>query len=131
MRNASAPVEVLMGTPFSAGFCGRSFNAIALTKRVQGAGKTWQATAWPPRPLISAGSVIVQISFAYGQRGWKLHPGGGLSGLGTSPGSLIRSVRAAASIVGIADRNARVYGWRGAAKISSRLAISTILPRYI
>jgi len=42
-----------------------------------------------PDLLSSGGSTLRQISCAFQHRVWKLHPGGGSTGLGTSPASLI------------------------------------------
>ena len=55
---------------------------------------------------------MAQISVAQGHRVWKLQPGGGSIGLGTSPCSTSRS-RAAlrfGSGIGTADSSAFVYG---------------------
>src|SRR5712692_2084436 len=71
------------------------------------------------------------MSIALGQRGWNLQPDGGLIGLGTSPGRIMRSVLCFGSGIGIADSNATVYGWRGFSNNSCVSATSTSFPRYI
>src|SRR5207245_145431 len=69
-----------------------------------------QATQWPGRNSLKTGLWRRQPSTAMGQRGWKTQPGGGLSGLGTSPlggwNSRIASIRG--SGIGTADSRARV-----------------------
>ena len=47
----------------------------------------WQATAWPASIGASGGASSRQMSVANGQRVWKRHAGGGLRGLGISPGT--------------------------------------------
>ncbi len=58
-----------------------------------------------------------------GQRGWKTHPDGGLSGLGTSPLSTMRSRSAssAGSGMGTAESSAFVYGMQRV--VVERLAV--------
>ena len=55
----------------------------------------WQATACPASIGASGGVSVLQICVASGQRVWKRQAGGGLRGLGISPGtsSLRRSRR--------------------------------------
>ena len=58
------------------------------------------------------GSTSRHTSITYGQRVWKLHPGGGSAGDGMSPCSVMR-VRARWRVgfgIGMADSNASVYG---------------------
>ena len=72
----------------------------------------WQAATCAEACSSKAGSSVVQISVAHGHRVWKLQPGGGSIGLGTSPCSTSRS-RAAlrfGSGMGTADSSAFVYG---------------------
>ena len=98
-----------------------------------GSGK-WQATRWPGASSFSGGSTVWQISCAFQHRVWNRHPGGGFSGLGTSPVSRIRSRRTRApaapagtgSGTGTADISATVYGCLGLAYRESRSAVSTI-----
>ena len=72
-------------------------------------------------PVSSCGASARQRSIASGQRVWKRQPGGGSSGLGTSPCEQ-RCARAARPARGPAPptSSACVYGWRGAAKSASR-----------
>src|SRR5205823_9754175 len=49
----------------------------------------WHAAVWPGPCGTSGGSSREQISVAYRQRGWNLHPEGGAIGLGTSPSRTI------------------------------------------
>jgi hypothetical protein len=56
----------------------------------------WQATQWPGAPR------------AIGQRVWKWQPGGGLSGLGTSPCSRMRWRFTVGSGIGTAESSASV-----------------------
>ena len=79
-----------------------------------------------------------QISSAFQHLVWNRQAGGGLSGLGTSPASLIRSRRLrcpfaawAGSGTGTADSSATVYGCIGVAYKSSLAAFYTTFPRYI
>ena len=81
----------------------------------------------------SSGLVVAQISgwpscVRSGQRGWKRHPVGGLSGDGTSPVRITRRRRSRASGIGMADIRARVYGCCGLRKMASRSASSAMLP---
>ena len=69
----------------------------------------------------SGGSIVRQFSGlpsrSYSQqRVWNRQPGGGLTGLGTSPLRMTRRrLRSATgSGTGTADSSARVYGWPGA-----------------
>ena len=69
------------------------------------------AARWPRVPYAtSGGSSREQISVAYRQRGWNLHPDGGCTGLGTSPSSTIRSRLSdrSGSGIGTADSSASV-----------------------
>ncbi len=86
----------------------------------------------------SGGSCVRQICCAFQHRVWNRQAGGGASGLGTSPSSLIRSRRSRCPVAlvsgsgtGTAESRATVYGWRGLKYSWSRLAVSTILPRYM
>jgi hypothetical protein len=45
----------------------------------------WQALACPAAIVASAGRSDRQRGIACGQRGWKVQPGGGASGDGSSP----------------------------------------------
>ena len=88
---------------------------------------------------VEAGDVVLRLetlerrhlvqhaSIGLKQRDAKRHCGGGSIGLGMSPLRMIRSRRSSV-IDGIADRSARVYGWRGRSKMSSAGASSTSLP---
>src|SRR5215211_5542188 len=61
---------------------------------VGGAGaRTWQATRWSSATSTSAGTSTRQRGCTSGQRVWKRQPGGGRSGLGTSPASTALSRR--------------------------------------
>jgi len=55
---------------------------------------------------MSIGSSSEQRGIACGQRGWKRHPDGGLSGLGTSPGRMISSRRSSGWLGDDVDRPA-------------------------
>ena len=58
----------------------------------------------------SAGSSVLHLSKAFGQRGWKRQPDGGLSTLGTSPRTMACGRRASTSgsATGIAASSASV-----------------------
>ncbi len=80
----------------------------------------WQATWWPETSSASGGSCVRQICCAFQHLVWKRQAAGGLSGLGTSPSSLIRwrrsrwpSVLVSGSGTGTAESSATVYGCRG------------------
>src|SRR6185503_5157777 len=45
----------------------------------------WQATRLPGAISMSFGASTLQRGITWGQRVWKAQPGGGLTGLGTSP----------------------------------------------
>src|SRR3954453_2732318 len=47
--------------------------------------RKWHATWWPGSISRRAGTSSLHRGTIYGQRVWKRQPGGGLSGLGTSP----------------------------------------------
>src|SRR5215469_9218361 len=77
----------------------------------------WQATLCPDTSSASGGSCVLQISWAFQHLVWNRHAGGGFSGLGTSPVSRMRSLRArvppsprTGSGTGTADISATVYG---------------------
>ncbi len=65
----------------------------------------------------SAGLSRRQRSLACGQRGWNVQPGGGSSGLGTSPATAVRA-SPVISRSGTASSSMRVYGCCGLAKSS-------------
>ena len=67
------------------------------------------------RSRATRGLPRVQMSIAIGQRVWKLQPGGGAIGLGTSPVRIRRSRRRsnAGSGIGTAEISAWVYGCSG------------------
>ena len=69
------------------------------------------STAWQailaPAMVSSAGRSALQRALACGQRGWKVHPVGGFSGLGTSPCTGVRE-RPVSCIFGIASSSMRV-----------------------
>ena len=73
------------------------------------------AARWPGVISVSTGSMRLQASTAYGQRVWKRHPDGGLSGDGTSPWSTTRCRRRSRTGLGTgtAEINAFVYGMSG------------------
>src|ERR1019366_9375204 len=91
---------------------------------------TWHATPCPAETSSRTGVVVRHRGSACGQRGWNRQPGGGASGEGGSPASLIRA-RPGACTCGTADSSAFVYGCRGAAISVRAGAISTMPPRYI
>ena len=71
----------------------------------------WQATLCRGPICSSGGSCLAQMSWASQQRVRNRHPDGGLTGLGTSPSSRIRSRRppiAACFTSGTADSSAWV-----------------------
>jgi len=51
----------------------------------------WQATPLPSTKCFMGGSLCLQRSVTYLQRGWKWQPDGGAAGSGTSPVSAIRT----------------------------------------
>ena len=74
---------------------------------------TWpakkQAAKWSNSIALSAGVFVRQVSLAYKQRGWKLQPGGGSIGLGTSPFKIMRAILLReGSGMGTADKSAWV-----------------------
>src|SRR5690606_36292176 len=87
----------------------------------------------PSSTTTCGGSCTLQTpAIASGQRGWKRHPGGGLSKLGGSPGGTSLKVWAlAASGSEIAARRARVYGCLGFFTRSLVTACSTIFAPYM
>ena len=70
----------------------------------------WHATARPAPRSVSAGSSVLHLSKAFGQRGWKRQPDGGLSTLGTSPCTMAcgRCASTSGSATGIAASSASV-----------------------
>ncbi len=62
---------------------------------------------------------------------WNLHPGGGLTALGTSPLITTSVLRAVGSGTGTAAIRASVYGCNGFKITSSVTPCSTIFPRYM
>jgi hypothetical protein len=70
----------------------------------------WQATQCRGASSASGGASVRQMSWAFQQRVWKRHAGGGLIGEGTSPCSRIRSRswRRFVSGMGTADISATV-----------------------
>src|SRR5262245_27415445 len=90
----------------------------------------FSSTAWQATWSMTCGRSRRQRSLAYGQRGWKAHPGGGASGLGTSPATGVRGLPLIARS-GTASSSIRVYGWLGREKSCADGASSTTLPRYI
>src|SRR3989304_9315012 len=92
-----------------------------------------QAARCPGRISRRSGTPWLHCAMAMGQRGWKTQPGGGLSGLGTSPPRIVRSrvSSTAGSGMGTAESSALVYGCSGFSYSDCRSVISTILPRYI
>ena len=85
-------------------------------REIRPSSTAWQATRTPPSGS-SIGRSTRQRSLACGQRGWKVQPAGGCSGLGTSPCTGVRA-RPLMWMSGIASSSIRVYGWRGAANRS-------------
>ena len=85
-----------------------------------------QAARCPASISRSSGTARRHSSMAIGQRGWKTQPGGGWSGLGTSPPSTMRSRRAstAGSGIGTAESSAFVYGCCGV--VVERLAVGDL-----
>src|SRR5690606_9238956 len=74
------------------------------------AGSLMHAANWPGAFSASGGVMAAQsASFSgCGQRGWKGHPEGGATGLGTSPLSTMRPLRPPGRGTGTAERSARV-----------------------
>src|SRR5205823_4251286 len=76
-----------------------------------------QAARWSRAFVSSGGSWSAQGvgSWAIGQRVWKRQPDGGLTGEGISPASatIRRFDWISGSGIGMAERSAFVYGWRG------------------
>ena len=60
-----------------------------------------------PLRSFKTGRSVLHRALAKGQRGLKLHPGGGFSGLGTSPCTGVRA-RPVSFILGMASNNMRV-----------------------
>ena len=73
----------------------------------------WHATRCPLPISRSGGSSRLQMSAAYGQRGLNRQPAGGFTGLGTSPGRMMRVLWRCGSGIGTADRRAPAYVWAG------------------
>ena len=69
---------------------------------------TWQATKWPGAISRKGAISTLQMSSAAGQRGWKVQPGGGLMGDGTSPGRIMRWRLESGSTTGTAESSACV-----------------------
>src|SRR5439155_20687641 len=86
---------------------------------------------WPGTISRNSGFVVLQISCAYGHRGWNVHPVGRSIGLGSSPQILARPRWNFGSGTGTEVRSACVYGCNGFAMTSSPIPSSTIRPRYI
>src|SRR5205807_8059099 len=87
----------------------------------------WHATTWSPAPSGSSGGSTSEHTpgtRAIGQRGWKRHPDGGLTGDGISPLSVIgaRSRSTTGSGTGIEDSSAFVYGCWGWSEVPLRSA---------
>ncbi len=68
----------------------------------------WQAVACPSPAATSSGRERLQTSWAWAQRGCRWQPGGGLSGLGGSPGRMRRCRRSPVDSTGTADSSACV-----------------------
>src|SRR5262249_41556425 len=81
--------------------------AILIGVRRSSVSKRWQATK-RSSTSVSVGSASAQRGIACGQRGWKRHPEGGLSGLGTSPERMISSRRSSGWLGSAAENNASV-----------------------
>ena len=90
-------------------------------------GRPTMAPSPAPARASSTGVSTRQRSFAYGQRGWNAQPGGGSSGLGTSPATAVRGLPVIARS-GTASSSMRVYGCCGAANSSRVGASSTMRP---
>src|SRR5206468_3400834 len=80
--------------------------------------------------MTYGGTVDVQMSFAYLQRGWNRHPLGGVRRLGGLPGIASRRCFSPFTL-GNAPRSPSVYGCRVLWKRSCDGASSTICPAYI
>src|SRR2546422_3777150 len=80
--------------------------------------------------MMYGGSVVLQMSFAYLQRGWKRHPLGGVRRLGGLPGIASRRCFSPFTL-GNAPRSPSVYGWSVRWNRSCDGASSTICPAYI
>ncbi len=61
-----------------------------------------------PAEVSVGGAFILHISLAFAHLGLKAHPFGGFSGDGSSPVRVIRFLRVAGLIVGVADSSAAV-----------------------
>src|SRR5437764_3370469 len=77
------------------------------------------------------GSIREWSGCAYGQRGWKWQPEGGLMRLGGVPGMGNRSASSLPSSRGIERSRPQVYGCSGRANTASAEAVSTIRPAYM
>src|SRR5213594_1260402 len=91
----------------------------------------WHSAKWPGMISRNSGFVVLQISCAYGQRGWNVHPLGRSIGLGSSPWIFARPRWNFGSGTGTEVRRACVYGCNGCAMTSSPVPSSTIRPRYM
>src|SRR5438132_869337 len=91
--------------------------------------KAYSAVAFR-RPTKAFQDLIEQGS-ANRHRGWKRHPAGGSSGLGTSPASVTSSRGLSRSMGSAAANSAFVYGCCGSSATASASPHSTILPRYM
>ena len=90
----------------------------------------WQATSAPESSSLVFGISIVQRSFAYSHRPWKMQPGGRFIGVVTSPFNLI-CFGFFSPNMGIALKSAFVYGCRFDTNSSLTEASSHNVPRYI
>src|SRR4051794_31893170 len=76
----------------------------------------WHAANCPGLCSTSGGTTSLQMgNRAIGQRVWKTHPDGGLSGVGMSPFRMMRLFFSVGSGTGTAESSAFVYGWSGSA----------------
>src|SRR6266705_75119 len=91
----------------------------------------WHSAKWPGMISRNSGFVVLQISCAYGQRGWNVHPLGRSIGLGSSPWIFARPRWNFGSGTGTDVRSACVYGCSGFEMTSSPIPSSTIRPRYM
>src|SRR5213593_4819926 len=91
----------------------------------------WHSAKWPGTISRNSGFVVLQISCAYGQRGWNVHPVGRSIGLGSSPWIFARPRWNFGSGTGTDVRSACVYGCSGFEMTSSPTTSSTIRPRYM
>src|SRR5262245_2039788 len=88
-------------------------------------------TACPGTTSTSGIGWVRHLGRTYGQRGASRQPTGGLMGEVGSPASVIRSRVSQGLSTGVAEINARVYGWNGRLSTTAVGPSSMMWPRYM